>query len=145
MNSYDFTGLYIHLTVTSFENIVTSFETVQDLRFVQKKHVLEPTCSKKNSGEPKNRGYFFFPPSDGPGQGPCVSLVFCFPLFFIYAQILILVNLILVNLFTKMDIARNPGGGQVPGVVQMNPTGLPELFKPTRDQNKRQKCEKMRF
>ena len=24
----------------------------------------------------------------------------------------------------------------------MNPTGLPELFKPTRDQNKRQKCEK---
>ena len=24
----------------------------------------------------------------------------------------------------------------------MNPTGLPELFKPTRDQNKKQKCEK---
>ena len=29
---------------------------------------------------------------------------------------------------TKMKIARNPEGFQVPGVVEMNPTGLPELF-----------------
>ena len=27
----------------------------------------------------------------------------------------------------------------------MNPTGLPELFKPTRDKNQRQICEKKRF
>ena len=41
-----------------------------------------------------------------------------------------------------MNIARNPEGFQVPGVVQMNLTGLPELFKPTREKNKRQICEK---
>ena len=45
-----------------------------------------------------------------------------------YAQHLILVNFLLVNFFTKMKIARNPEGFQVPGVVEMNPTGLPELF-----------------
>ena len=58
---------------------------------------------------------------------------------------LIVVAFLVVNFFTKMNIARNPEGFQVPGVVQMNPTGLPELFKPTRDKNKRQICEKMRF
>ena len=45
-----------------------------------------------------------------------------------YAQNLILVIFLLVNFFTKMKIARNPEGFQVPGVVEMNPTGLPELF-----------------
>ena len=41
-----------------------------------------------------------------------------------------------------MNIARNPEGFQVPGVVQKNPTGLPELFKPTRDLNFEQEAEK---
>ena len=45
-----------------------------------------------------------------------------------YAQTLILVNVLLVNLFTKMKIARNPEGFQVPEVMDMNPAGLPELF-----------------
>ena len=58
---------------------------------------------------------------------------------------LIVVAFLVVNFFTKMNIARNPEGFQVPGVVQKNPTGLPELFKPTRDLNFEQKCEKMRF
>ena len=58
---------------------------------------------------------------------------------------LIVVAVLVVNFFTKMNIARNPEGFQVPGVVQMNPTGLPELFKPTRDKNVEQKCENMRF
>ena len=30
--------------------------------------------------------------------------------------------------FTKVKIARNPEGFQVPEVMDMNPTGLPELF-----------------
>ena len=41
-----------------------------------------------------------------------------------------------------MDIARNPEGFQVRGVMEMNPTGLPELFKPTRDLNFDQEGEK---
>ena len=45
-----------------------------------------------------------------------------------YAQNLILVIVLPVNFFTKMKIARNHEGFQVPGVVEMNPTGLPELF-----------------
>ena len=32
-----------------------------------------------------------------------------------------------------MVITRNHGVGQVPGVVETNPTDLPELFKPSRD------------
>ena len=39
-----------------------------------------------------------------------------------------------------MKIARNPEGLQVPEAMDMNPTGLPELFKPTRDQKFEQKC-----
>ena len=66
-------------------------------------------------------------------------------MFLLYAHILVVVVFLVVNFFTKMNIARNPEGFQVPGVVQMNPTGLPELFKPTNDKNKRQICEKMRF
>ena len=45
-----------------------------------------------------------------------------------YAQTLILVIFLLVNFFTKVKIARNPESFQVPEVVEMNPTGLPELF-----------------
>ena len=62
-----------------------------------------------------------------------------------YAHIEVLVTFLLVNFFTKMNIARNPEGFQVPGVVQKNPTGLPELFKPTRDLNVEEKCEKLKF
>ena len=40
----------------------------------------------------------------------------------------VLVTFLLVNLFTKVKIARNPEGFQVPEVMDMNPTGLPELF-----------------
>ena len=57
----------------------------------------------------------------------------------------VVVAFLVVNFFTKMNIARTPGGFQVPGVVQMNPTGPPELFKPSRDQNKRQEAEKTKF
>ena len=32
-----------------------------------------------------------------------------------------------------MAIAPNPEDLQVPGVVEMNPTSLPELLKPSRD------------
>ena len=32
-----------------------------------------------------------------------------------------------------MVMTRNHGVGQVPGVVEMNPTSFPELFKPSRD------------
>ena len=51
----------------------------------------------------------------------------------VYAHILIVVAFLVVNFFTKMDMARNHGLGQVPGQVEMNPTDLPELFKPSRD------------
>ena len=44
-----------------------------------------------------------------------------------------------------MDITRNPEGFQVPGVVEMNPTSLPELSKPLRDLNFDQKREKLKF
>ena len=50
-----------------------------------------------------------------------------------YAHMLIVVAFLVVNFFTKMNIARNPGGVQVPGVLQMNPTDLPELSRPSRD------------
>ena len=50
----------------------------------------------------------------------------------IYAQNLILVIFLLVKLFTKVKIARNPEGFQVPEVMDMNPTGPPELFKPSK-------------
>ena len=54
---------------------------------------------------------------------------------------LIVVAFLVVNFFTKMVIARNPGGVQVPGVLQMNPTGPPELFQPSRDLNNSQKVD----
>ena len=50
-----------------------------------------------------------------------------------------------VNFFTKMGVARNPGGFQVPGVAEMNPTGLPQLFRHLSNLNNSQKCEKMQF
>ena len=39
---------------------------------------------------------------------------------------------------TKMVIARDHGGIQVPGSLQMNPTCPPELFQPSRDLSNRQ-------
>ena len=45
-----------------------------------------------------------------------------------YAQILIVVTLIVVTFFGFLDITRPHEVRQVPGVVEMNPTGLPELF-----------------
>ena len=67
-----------------------------------------------------------FTPSKTASPGPGVSV----PTLgsWKYAQNLILVICLLVNFFTKMKIARHPEGFQVPGVVEMNPTGLPELF-----------------
>ena len=62
-----------------------------------------------------------------------------------YAQNSILVIFVTRYLFTKRKIARNPEGFQVPGVVEMNPTGLPELFSQPRNQNNSQKYEQMRF
>ena len=47
--------------------------------------------------------------------------------------------------FTKMKIARNPEGFQVPGVVEMNPTVLPELFQHPSNLNHSQKCETKQF
>ena len=41
-----------------------------------------------------------------------------------------------------MVITRNHGVGQVPGVVEMNPTDLPDLFEPLRDLNNSQKTQK---
>ena len=58
-----------------------------------------------------------------------------------YAHMLIVVAFLVVNFFTKMVIARNPGGVQVPGSLQMNPTGPPELFQPSRDLNNSQKVD----
>ena len=52
---------------------------------------------------------------------------------------------LLVNFFTKMNIARTPGGFQVPGVAEMHPTGLPQLFRHLSNLNNSQKCEKMQF
>ncbi len=70
---------------------------------------------------------------------------YLYPLNPPYAHMLIVVTFLVVNFFTKMNIARSPGGFQVPGVVQTNPTGLPELFKPTRDLNFDQEAEQMKF
>ena len=44
-----------------------------------------------------------------------------------------------------MNIARTPEGFQVPGVAEMNPTGLPQLFRHLSNLNNSQKCEKMQF
>ena len=44
-----------------------------------------------------------------------------------------------------MNIARNPGGVQVPGSLQMNPTGPPALFQPSRDLNNSQEVDKMKI
>ena len=52
---------------------------------------------------------------------------------------------LLVNFFTKMNIARTPEGFQVPGVAEMNPTGLPQLFRHLSNLNNSQKCEKMQL
>ena len=63
----------------------------------------------------------------------------------VYTRNLKLVNCLLVNFFTKMAIARNPEGFQVPGVVGINPTGLPELFQHPSNLNDSQKFEKIRI
>ena len=50
-----------------------------------------------------------------------------------YAQNLILVTLILVNFGGFLVIARNPPDGFRRNLVEILPTGLPELSKPSRD------------
>ena len=60
-------------------------------------------------------------------------------LFVSYAHIDIVIAFLVVNFFTQMVIVRNHGVGQVPGLVKMNPTSPPELFKPFRDLGKRRK------
>ena len=55
--------------------------------------------------------------------GPCLC---------IYAHIEMVVTFVVVCLFTAMVITRHHEAGQVPGVVEMNPTNLLELFKPSR-------------
>ena len=54
------------------------------------------------------------------------------PLKGLYAQNLILVNLILVN-FVFLGITRHRGSYEGRHLVEMNPTSLPELSKPSRD------------
>ena len=43
------------------------------------------------------------------------------------------ITFVIVLFLTEMVITRNHAVGQVPGQVEMNPTSLPELFKPSRD------------
>ena len=50
-----------------------------------------------------------------------------------YAQNSILVNLILVNFFTFLIIARNPPKRFWRSSVEIFPTSVPELLKPSRD------------
>ena len=50
-----------------------------------------------------------------------------------YAKNLILVNLILVNFGGFLVIARNPPEHISRNLVEIVPTGLPELSKPSRD------------
>ena len=50
-----------------------------------------------------------------------------------YAQTLIVVALIVVNFFGFSVITRDHGGFEGCHLVEMNPTGLPELSKPSTD------------
>ena len=51
----------------------------------------------------------------------------------------------LVNFFTKVVITRNHAVGQVPGVLEMNLTDLPELFQQPRTLYDIQKGENITF
>ena len=62
---------------------------------------------------------------------------------FIYAQNLILVNLILVNFFSCFVITRNRSDIYGRNLVEIDPTSLPQLSKQLRDQKNRQKTEKI--
>ena len=50
-----------------------------------------------------------------------------------YAHIEVLVTFVLVNFWGFSVITRNLGGNKGCHLVEMNPTGLPELSKPSRD------------
>ena len=50
-----------------------------------------------------------------------------------YAQTLILVTFLLVNFFGFSVITRDHGSFEGRHLVEMNPTSLPELSKPSRD------------
>ena len=50
-----------------------------------------------------------------------------------YAQTLILVTFLLVNVFGFSVITRDHGSFEGRHLVEMNPTSLPELSKPSRD------------
>ena len=63
-----------------------------------------------------------------PGNSREISRIFS-----LYAQNLILVTLILVNFGGFWVIARNPPDGFRRNLVEILPTGLPELSKPSRD------------
>ena len=60
-----------------------------------------------------------------------------------YAQNLILVNLILVNLFSFLVITRNHSYIYGRNLVEIDPTSLPQLSKQLRDQNNSQNTEKI--
>ena len=61
--------------------------------------------------------------------------------FFDVAHIKVVVAFLVVNFFGFLIITRHHGVGQVPGVVEMNPTSFPELFKPSRDLRNLQKSK----
>ena len=56
-----------------------------------------------------------------------------------YAQTLILVNLILVNIFSFLVITRNRSDVYGRNLVEIDPTSLPQLSKQLRDQKNSQK------
>ena len=66
---------------------------------------------------------------------------YIFPVL-IYAQTLILVNLILVKIFTQMVITRNHEDVYGPDLVEIDPRSLPQLSKRLRDLDNSQKPEK---
>ena len=61
---------------------------------------------------------------------------------FSYAQNLILVNLILVNFFSFLVIARNHSDIYGRNLVEIDPTSLPQLSIQLRDQKNSKKTEK---
>ena len=66
-------------------------------------------------------------------------------LTFFYAHIKVVVAFLVVNFFGFSVITRDHGGFEGCHQVEMDPTGLPELSKPFRAQNFKDKTEKMKF
>ena len=63
--------------------------------------------------------------------------------FGFYAKTLILVDFLLINFFTEMIISRDHKAGEVPEYVEINPTSLPELSKPSRNLGNLRKTKKI--